>query len=51
MGKKLTKELFVERSVKIHGDQYSYEKALYINGGTKTTITCKKHGDFSNKAK
>jgi hypothetical protein len=31
----------------IHGDKYSYEKVVYIGALDKITITCPKHGDFT----
>lgn len=37
---------FVDKSIKIHGDKYLYDKVDYINNHTKVTITCKTHGDF-----
>jgi very-short-patch-repair endonuclease len=40
-----TKE-FIERSKKIHGDEYDYSKVEYTNSITKIIIICKKHGDF-----
>ena len=30
----------------LHGDKYSYDKAIYVNGDTKLIITCRIHGDF-----
>jgi hypothetical protein len=41
-----TKE-FIEKSLKIHGDLYGYEKTEYKNSRTKVVLTCKKHGNFS----
>ena len=37
-----TKE-FIEKSIKIHGDNYDYSKVEYINGNTDVKIICKKH--------
>lgn len=37
---------FIEKSVKIHGEKYSYLNVFYINGRTKVDIVCKKHGSF-----
>jgi uncharacterized protein YcgL (UPF0745 family) len=43
-----TKEEFVERVKKVHEEKgYTYEKFIYVNNKTKGTITCPKHGDFS----
>ena len=43
---RLTKDEFIERAKKIHGDKYSYEKVSYVNNHTPIIVTCKKHGDF-----
>ncbi len=44
--KKLTQEEFIERSNKIHNDQYNYSKVNYINTTIKVIIICKIHGEF-----
>lgn len=41
-----TKEKFVEKARKIHGDKYSYDKVVYKTTHTKVVITCPIHGDF-----
>ena len=41
---------FVRRARETHGDRYSYNKETYIDISSKTTITCKKHGDFEQYA-
>ena len=46
MGKKLTTEIFIERSKVIHGDEYDYSKVKYIGTHSKIKIICKKHGVF-----
>jgi hypothetical protein len=46
MFKKLTKEIFVERAIKVHGDSYDYSKAIYTYYNRKLEIICKKHGSF-----
>lgn len=38
---------FLEKAREIHGDTYSYERAVFIKSNLKTLITCKIHGDFS----
>lgn len=43
---KLTKEKFIERAKKIHGDKYDYSKIEYINTKVKVCIICPKHGEF-----
>lgn len=30
-----------------HHNKYTYNNAVYINGGTKLSVTCPKHGDFN----
>jgi hypothetical protein len=39
-------ESFVQDAIKIHGDNYIYEKFSYVNSKVKTLIKCKKHGTF-----
>lgn len=46
MGKKLSKECFVERSNIIHENKYDYSKVEYINSSTKVCIICPEHGEF-----
>lgn len=41
-----TFEDFVEKSRKIHGDEYQYHEDTYINNRIKTKITCSIHGEF-----
>lgn len=44
--RRLTKEIFVNKSNLVHDYKYSYEKTVYINSSTKVIITCSNHGDF-----
>ena len=46
MPKKFTKEMFIEKSKRVHGDKYDYSKVEYINSETKVCIVCPKHGEF-----
>lgn len=48
MSRKLTREEFIEKAKKIHGDKYDYSKVEYKNVSTKVCIICKEggHGDF-----
>ena len=46
MPKKLTKEEFIERAIKIHGSIYDYSKVKYVNSGTKVCIISPKYGEF-----
>ena len=41
-----TKE-FIEKSKKLYGNKFSYDRTVYINNCTDVTITCNKHGDFT----
>lgn len=44
--KKLTKEIFIERSNNIHNNFFDYSKVEYINQKIKIIIGCSKHNDF-----
>lgn len=44
-----TKDEFIERAIKIHGNTFNYSKVEYINTNSKVTITCKEHGDFEQR--
>ena len=46
MKQKDKKNAFIEKSVKVHGGYYLYDKVDYIDSQTKVCITCPKHGDF-----
>lgn len=51
---RLTNNEFIEKSVSIHIDEkgaplYKYDKVNYINSHTDVIITCKIHGDFSQR--
>ena len=48
---KLNTEIFIERSIKIHGNNYIYDKSKYSNISEKIIITCIKHGDFVQSSK
>lgn len=43
---KSTKEEFIQKAKKIHGNEYDYSQVNYINSATKIDIICKKHGLF-----
>jgi len=47
MGKKLTKEIFIKRSLLKHGKKYNYSSTEYINTTTKIRIICLEHGEFT----
>jgi hypothetical protein len=44
--KRDTKEDFIKKAKKVHGDKYNYDKVNYINTRTKVDIICHKHGLF-----
>ena len=43
---KYTKDDFIEKARKVHGDKYVYSKVEYINNSTKVCIICPEHGEF-----
>ena len=45
-GKRLTREQFIGKSQKVHGNKYDYSKVEYINNRTKVCIICPIHGEF-----
>ena len=49
MPKRLTKEEFIEKARKIHGDKFDYSKVEYVNNSTKVCIICPIHGEFWQK--
>lgn len=49
MPKKQTKEEFIEKAIKLHGDKFKYNLVNYINSKTKIIIVCKKHGEFTQR--
>ena len=46
---KSSKEDFVAKAVKVHGDKYDYSKAEYIKSSSKVIILCKEHGEFEQR--
>lgn len=50
VAKRLTTEMFIERSRVKHGDFYDYSKVDYKDSREKVTIICPKHGDFKQIA-
>ncbi len=46
--KRLTKDEFIKRAKKVHGDKYDYSDVDYINSKTKVKIVCIEHGSFFN---
>lgn len=49
MGKKLTKEEFIKRALKVHGNKYDYSKVNYINNSSKVCIICHEKDEFGNE--
>lgn len=46
---RLTTDVFIERSVSVHGYRYDYSLVNYTNTLEKVKILCKKHGVFFQK--
>lgn len=46
IGKRLTTREFIERSEKIHGNRYDYNRVKYKNMSSPVVIICKNHGEF-----
>lgn len=46
MPKKVTTEEFISRAKEVWGDQYLYDKSIYVGNQKPITITCRLHGDF-----
>lgn len=44
-------EIFIKKSISIHGDRYDYSNINYINNVTKVEIVCKIHGLFQQVPK
>lgn len=45
--RKLTTDVFIERSKHIHGNHFTYENTFYVNNNTLITVTCQVHGDIN----
>ena len=41
-----SKEEFIKKSRKKHGEKYDYSKVEYVNANTKVCIICPEHGNF-----
>ena len=46
---KLTKDKFIEKAIKIHGNKYDYSLIEYKNQDTKIKILCLSHGIFEQR--
>lgn len=47
---KLTQKEFIKRSMKILGNNYNFDKTIYIGSQENVIITCLTHGDFYDRA-
>ena len=47
MARRLTTEVFIERSNIRHNSVYDYSKSVYVNRRINVVITCKMHGNFT----
>lgn len=45
-GRKLDRELFIQKSISVHGDKYNYSKVEYRGNKEKVCIVCPIHGEF-----
>lgn len=45
-----SKDEFVKKIIKVHGDYYNYSKFEYVTSTTKSVIICPRHGDFKQSA-
>lgn len=43
---RLSTDEFINKAYKKYGNKYDYSKVNYVNGKTKITIICYKHGEF-----
>lgn len=50
MPRKLTKEMFIEKARKIHGNKYDYSKVVYVNNKKEVIIICPEHGEFLQRS-
>lgn len=50
MSKKLTTEIFIERSNKIHNNKFDYCDSVFVDSLTPIKIICPIHGEFYQKA-
>jgi len=48
---KITKEYFLEKANVVHNNTYCYDKVTTVSSSKYITISCKKHGDFSQQVK
>ena len=46
MPRKVTTQEFINRAQEVWGDQYLYDKSIYVGNQKPIIITCRLHGDF-----
>lgn len=46
-GTRSSTHTFVTKAKAVHGNKYTYASVVYLDKSTKVTITCARHGDFS----
>lgn len=44
--KKISREIFISRSIVVHGTKYDYSKVKYTKSNIKVCIICPEHGEF-----
>jgi len=49
--KKLSQHEFITRCKELYGDQYNYDKTVYINSRSKILVECNIHGVFEKNAR
>ena len=47
--RRYTPEKWIKNAKKVHGNKYIYPDLNILNGNSKITIICKKHGEFKQK--
>lgn len=45
-GRYMDREYFIEKSIKIHGNKYIYDKVVFNGVDKKVCLVCPEHGDF-----
>lgn len=46
MGRKYTRETFIEKSISIHGDRYGYDRLVYNGIKNDVQLFCKECNDY-----
>lgn len=45
----MTRDEFISKAIKVHGDKYNYDKVVYKNNRTDVVIVCPIHGEFTQR--